>query len=118
MKALILVLVLALASVPLSSAQSDEEIVQFADDVLEISVLPLPVVANASINDDILIITGTFKPEAKVSTGYAGSAIYIMAMASEKLIERYPDRFSTTDLKLFDSNNTLVGEANIDAMIA
>jgi hypothetical protein len=118
MKVIILILVSALISLALSSAQTDEEILQFADNILEVSMLIQPLTANVSISDDTLIITGIFKPEANISTGYIGSALLIMALASDKLIERYPNRFNSTDLKIFDSKNALVGEANIAALIA
>jgi hypothetical protein len=114
----ILVLALLSASATFSSAQSDEEILQFADSVLEIAMLSHALTANASISNDTLIMTGKFKPETNASTVYIGSAIYIMALASEKLIERYPNRFNATDLKLYDSKNTLVGEASIAAINA
>ncbi len=43
--------------------------------------------------------------------------MYIISMAANQLVDRYPDRFNATDLKIFDSNNTLVGEANADGIM-
>jgi hypothetical protein len=110
--ALIIIIALTFTSVGLTSATSDEEILQFARGVLANEYYE----RTASINGENLSIQGNLSEFSDGGVDTIGYELQNMAASAKKIVAEYPDRFHQLDFKLFDfSGNKIVGIMRIFA---
>ena len=109
---LIIILAIALASVGLISATSDESILQFARGVLANEYYERTV----SIDGENLSIEGNLSEYSDVGADTIGYELQNMAASANKIVDEYPERFTKLDFMLFDSSGEkLLGEMHIFA---
>jgi len=103
------ILILAiLLSIGLSSATSDQEILQFASGVLAGSIFTGT--AEASINNDTLVLVDKLSKYSDKDPSTIGFNLYNLISAAETVTTKYPGRFAIIEAKLYDiGGSTLIG---------